>query len=107
MLTISQLAGYCGVTPRAVRHYHRLGLLAEPARSASGYRLYDAQDVVDLRRVKTFAAGLAEVRADLERTRTQLDSLTQVTQYPLEASEAWSRVITLVSAKMAERGYSS
>ena len=27
MLTISQLAAYAGVTVRAVRHYHQIGLL--------------------------------------------------------------------------------
>ena len=32
MLTISQLATYAGVTVRAIRHYHQIGLLPEPAR---------------------------------------------------------------------------
>ena len=38
MLTIGQLAAYVGVTVRAVRHYHQVGLLPEPERDASGYR---------------------------------------------------------------------
>ncbi len=38
MLTIGQLAAYAGVTVRAVRHYHQVGLLPEPERDASGYR---------------------------------------------------------------------
>lgn len=29
MLTIGQLAAYAGVTVRAVRHYHNIGLLPE------------------------------------------------------------------------------
>lgn len=65
MLTISQLADYVRVTPRAIRHYHALGLLSEPPRTASGYRNYGAQDVIDLQRIKTLAdAGvpLARVR---------------------------------------------
>jgi DNA-binding transcriptional MerR regulator len=40
-----------------VRHYHRCGLLAEPARDAAGYRRYDAQAVVDLVRIKTLAGA--------------------------------------------------
>src|SRR5438876_421698 len=32
MLTIGQLAAYAGVTVRAVRHYHQIGLLPEPQR---------------------------------------------------------------------------
>ena len=45
MLTISQLAAYAGVTVRAVRHYHQIGLLPEPARDNSGYRTYNAAAV--------------------------------------------------------------
>ena len=50
MLTISQLAAYAGVTVRAVRHYHQVGLLPEPARDRSGYRTYDvdALQLLDL-----------------------------------------------------------
>lgn len=57
MLTISQLADYAGVTVRAVRHYHRIGLLAEPPRDHSGYRRYSGQHVVDLVRIRTLAAA--------------------------------------------------
>ena len=57
MLTIGQLAGYTGVTVRAIRHYHQRGLLAEPAGDASGYRRYDGRDVVELIRIKTLAGA--------------------------------------------------
>jgi DNA-binding transcriptional MerR regulator len=55
MLTISQLAAYAGVTVRAVRHYHQIGLLPEPARDASGYRRYGATAVVSLIKIRTLA----------------------------------------------------
>ena len=48
MLTIGQLAAYAGVTVRAVRHYHQIGLLPEPERDASGYRRYGPTAVVSL-----------------------------------------------------------
>jgi len=65
MLTIGQLADYAGVTVRAVRHYHQCGLLAEPARDASGYRRYDASAVVDLIRIRTLArAGVPLARIE-------------------------------------------
>lgn len=54
-LTIGQVADYVGVTIRAVRHYHQRGLLPEPERDFSGYRRYDANDVVDLIKIKTLA----------------------------------------------------
>jgi len=55
MLTISQLAAYAGVTVRAVRHYHQIGLLPEPKRDASGYRRYGAATVVSLIKIRTLA----------------------------------------------------
>lgn len=64
-LTIGQLAAYVGVTVRAVRHYHQRGLLAEPARDASGYRRYSAQAVLELIRIKILAdAGVPLARID-------------------------------------------
>ena len=69
MLTIGHLASYAGVTIRAVRHYHQIGLLPEPGRDASGYRTYDAAAVVRLIRIRTLAAAgvpLARVRQLLD-----------------------------------------
>ena len=70
MLTIGQLASYAGVTIRAVRHYHQIGLLQEPDRDASGYRTYDAVAVVRLIRIRT----LAEAGVPLARVRELLDA---------------------------------
>ncbi|MBF9133711.1 MerR family transcriptional regulator [Plantactinospora sp. S1510] len=55
MLTIGQLASYAGVTVRAVRHYHQIGLLPEPERDSSGYRRYGAKAVVSLIKIRTLA----------------------------------------------------
>lgn len=55
MLTIGQLASYAGVTVRAVRHYHQVGLLPEPERDSSGYRRYGAAAVVALIKIRTLA----------------------------------------------------
>ena len=70
MLTIGQLASYAGVTIRAVRHYHQIGLLAEPERDRSGYRTYDAAAVVRLIRIRT----LAEAGVPLARVQELLDA---------------------------------
>ena len=69
MLTIGRLASYAGVTVRAVRHYHQIGLLPEPERTGSGYRTYDAAAVVRLIQIRILAdAGvpLARVQDLLE-----------------------------------------
>jgi DNA-binding transcriptional MerR regulator len=70
MLMIGQLASYAGVTIRAVRHYHQIGLLPEPERDASGYRTYQAAAVVRLIQIRT----LAEAGVPLARVRELLDA---------------------------------
>ena len=63
MITIGQLASYAGVTIKAVRHYHKRGLLDEPPRDSSGYRRYTAQHAIDLVKIKTLAeAGVPLAR---------------------------------------------
>ncbi|GLY46727.1 MerR family transcriptional regulator [Lentzea sp. NBRC 102530] len=68
MITIGQLARYAGVTIKAVRHYHKVGLLPEPGRDRSGYRRYAAQDAVDLVKIRT----LAEAGVPLARVKELL-----------------------------------
>ncbi|MFF7652191.1 MerR family transcriptional regulator [Streptomyces sp. NPDC007983] len=70
MLTISQLAAYAGVTVRAVRHYHNIGLLPEPERDRSGYRTYNAAAVVRLIRIHT----LTDAGVPLARVQELLDA---------------------------------
>ena len=70
MLTIGQLAAYAGVTVRAVRHYHRIGLLPEPERDASGYRRYGARAVVSLIKIR----ALASAGVPLSRIGPMLDA---------------------------------
>src|ERR1700737_1163740 len=63
MITIGQLAGYAGVTIKAVRHYHKRGLLEEPPRDSSGYRRYSAEHAIALIKIKTLAeAGVPLAR---------------------------------------------
>jgi DNA-binding transcriptional MerR regulator len=45
---ISELAGKIGVPVSTVRYYERIGLLAEPARTGSGYREYDDNSATQL-----------------------------------------------------------
>jgi DNA-binding transcriptional MerR regulator len=63
-LTIGQAAAYVGVTIKTVRHYHRLGLVAEPDRDGSGYRRYRSGELFRLVQARTLAAAgvpLAEI----------------------------------------------
>lgn len=51
-MTVSELAGEVGISADTVRYYERIGLLPEPERSPSGYRLYRQQDVERAKFVK-------------------------------------------------------
>lgn len=67
-MRIGELAAAVGVTPRTVRHYHQVGLLPEPARTASGYRDYTLRDLVLLshtRRLVELGLSLDEARQTL------------------------------------------
>jgi DNA-binding transcriptional MerR regulator len=55
-LSIGEIARLAGVTPRAIRHYHAMGLLPEPGRVSSGHRRYGADDVIALVRVARLRA---------------------------------------------------
>ncbi|MFL1376712.1 MerR family transcriptional regulator [Nocardiopsis protaetiae] len=52
----SELAELAGVTVRTLRHYHQIGLLPEPPRSAGGYRRYDVGHLVRLLRITRITA---------------------------------------------------
>ncbi|MGW2658298.1 MerR family transcriptional regulator [Streptomyces sp. NPDC001478] len=67
-MRIGEIAALVGLTPRAVRHYHRIGLLAEPARRANGYRSYTVRDAVALARVRR----LSELGLRLDEVREAL-----------------------------------
>lgn len=64
----SEVAKAADVSVRTLRHYHDLGLLPEPPRSANGYRDYSALDVARVLRIKRLASlglSLADI-AELE-----------------------------------------
>lgn len=52
VLRTGQVADAAGVTRQTLRYYERRGLLAQPARSLGGQRLYPTQVVVVLRAIK-------------------------------------------------------
>ncbi|GAB2572745.1 transcriptional regulator, MerR family protein [Paractinoplanes abujensis] len=64
-----EVAELAGTTVNAVRHYHRVGLLAEPERRHNGYKQYDVQHLVTLLRIRQLAdmgLSLAQI-AELDR----------------------------------------
>ncbi|GAA4011890.1 MerR family transcriptional regulator [Allokutzneria multivorans] len=77
----SQLAELAGTTLRAVRHYHEVGLLAEPERRSNGYKSYGVAHLVRVLKIKRLTglglslAQIAELGEDDEHPREVLDEL--------------------------------
>lgn len=65
----SDVARLAGVSVRTLRHYHQVGVLAEPERSSNGYRDYDVHDLILLLRIRRLAA----LGIPLERMAALLD----------------------------------
>lgn len=64
-LRIGQVAERVGVNPKTIRYYEQIALLPEPARTPSGYRVYDEDTVEQLsfiRSAQGFGLTLDEIR---------------------------------------------
>lgn len=68
-LFIGELAKRLGVNPKTIRYYEGLGLLSEPRRSESGYRLYAEDDAERLRFIlgaKALGLSLHDIKEIVE-----------------------------------------
>ncbi|GAC1537661.1 MAG: Hg(II)-responsive transcriptional regulator MerR [Myxococcales bacterium] len=88
-LQISEVAREAGVNVQTLRYYERRGILAEPGRTASGYRKYPSEAVRLIRFIKraqdlgftlSEVEDLLTVRAtqklrDLQRIKSALETL--------------------------------
>jgi DNA-binding transcriptional MerR regulator len=66
---VHQFAELAGVTPKALRHYDRLGLL-KPVRTANGYRVYSEKELARLEQIvalKFLGLPLEEIKRALNR----------------------------------------
>lgn len=71
---IGDAAAFAGTTPRAIRHYHEIGLLPEPARGGDGRRRYGHDDMIRLlwiRRMADAGISLDDMRAAFGEARDE------------------------------------
>ena len=64
-MNIGQAAASAGVNAKAIRYYESIGLIPAAARTAAGYRVYSAADVVTLRfirRARDFGIPVERIR---------------------------------------------
>jgi DNA-binding transcriptional MerR regulator len=67
-LRIGEVAEQVGVNPKTIRYYEEIGLIPEPARRPSGYRVYgpeDAERIAFVKRAQRFGLSLDEIRGVL------------------------------------------
>src|SRR5688572_2760100 len=66
---VKEVAGLAGLSVRALHHYDSIGLLTPSARSASGYRLYDDDDLLRLQQIligRELGLSLEDIRRSLD-----------------------------------------
>ncbi|MFD7700201.1 MerR family transcriptional regulator [Streptomyces caelestis] len=106
LLTIGELARATGLSVRTIRYWSDEGALPPAARSAGGYRLYDAGSVARLELVRTLrelGLGLADVR----RVLTGETTVARVAAAHVTALDAQIRslkVTRAVLSTVARRG---
>jgi DNA-binding transcriptional MerR regulator len=72
-----EIAELAGTSLRAVRHYHEVGLLAEPERRANGYKQYGVAHLVRVLRIKRLT--------DLGFSLPQIAAMGDADDHPEEA----------------------
>jgi DNA-binding transcriptional MerR regulator len=86
---IGELSSELGLNPKTLRYYEEIGLLPEPSRSASGYRLYDSADRERLRFIiKAKAVGLT------------LEEIGEIVALRTDGQQPCEHVLTLLDRKL-------
>ncbi|MEV0123073.1 MerR family transcriptional regulator [Streptomyces sp. NPDC050703] len=78
---IGDAAAFAGTTPRAIRHYHAIGLLPEPERGSDDRRRYGYEDMVRLlwvRRMAEAGISLDDIHAAFKDTAGIEQSLARL-----------------------------
>lgn len=82
-MTIGQLAKAAGCKPETIRYYEQAGLLGQPERTASGYRLYDDAHLRRLsfiRKGRDMGFSLADLAKMLQLAENPQASCAEVTR---------------------------
>jgi MerR family mercuric resistance operon transcriptional regulator len=94
----AELARRTGCNLETIRYYEKIGVMPDPPRTASGYRLYDDSHVSRLR----FILRARELGFTIEQTRGLLDLVDGGTQTCAEVKERTGLHLAEVRAKIAD-----
>lgn len=89
-LRIGEVARQTGLSIDAIRFYEKAGLLAKPARTPSGYRVYQEREVADL--------GFIQKAQQLGFSLNEIRELFSIQRHP---QEACVHVRDLIAQKLA------
>lgn len=101
LLNIGEAAEASGVSAKMIRHYEALELLPGIARTASGYRQYDAAAVHTLRfirRARDLGFGMPEIRTLLQLWRNRQRASAEVKRIALQHAQDLQRRIDEMQA---------
>lgn len=96
----ADLARCTGCHPETIRYYEKIGMLPDPPRTASGYRIYDDSH---LRRLR-FILRARELGFPLEDVRGLLALVDEGLSTCAEVKERTERHLADVRAKIADLG---
>jgi MerR family Zn(II)-responsive transcriptional regulator of zntA len=106
-IQIGELAAEMGINPKTIRYYEEIGLLPEPRRTDSGYRLYGAGDRDRLAFIaKAKAVGLTlgqigEIIARRDSGESPCDHVVNLLDQRLAAIDEQLRVLADLREELA------
>lgn len=110
LLKVGELAKRCGLTVRTLHHYDSIGVLTPSARSDSGYRLYNRNDIARLHQIQAlrrFGLALADIGAVLANPGSHLaaivDQQIQILEQQIAHSSALRDRLSLLQGQL-QRG---
>lgn len=106
MITIKKAASLTGLSVKAIRHYESCGLLPEPDRTESGYRVYSESDLARLRQIRYFREmkfPLTEIAALLDAPAEEIQQAMVRRQIEVDrALEEYKRAQMLLQSVLSE-----
>ena len=97
-MKIGELSRATGTNIETIRYYEKTGMMPDPPRNATGYRIYDDTHVSRLR----FILRARELGFSIDEIRGLLDLVDGGTQTCAEVKERTERHLSDVRAKIAD-----
>src|SRR5258708_29519054 len=100
-IQIGQVAWRTGLSVDAIRFYEKAGLLPRPARTESGYRLYQQREVADLefiQKAQQLGFSLHEIRELHSIKRHPHEACTHVQELIVHKLDVGNRILDVMRA---------